>query len=276
MTTVIDSDSYAAAGIEILFFPGGEPHVKLPETLKGEVLLHLKLRTWNAVGIAACLIDAAWRTEGITWLKAFIPYFPGARQERSEGLYPLTLGIMQELLASKCDTAVFDLHAPNSNDIDYIDHNFMPSDLLLGASSVMGIIAPDAGAVNRAALFRDRFYPDAQIIECTKERDPLMGGLSHFTMPRLEFVGKYLIVDDICDGGGTFNLLVDAFDQSHIGRMSELSMFVSHGIFSKGLDAINPRIRHIATTDSWCQLPNSERLTVIPLLPQLSRQLGIV
>jgi hypothetical protein len=27
---IIDSDSYAASGIDTLFFPGGEPHVKLP------------------------------------------------------------------------------------------------------------------------------------------------------------------------------------------------------------------------------------------------------
>ena len=40
---VIDSDNYSAAGIETMFFPGGEPHVKLP-LYREPVILYGKLR----------------------------------------------------------------------------------------------------------------------------------------------------------------------------------------------------------------------------------------
>ena len=53
---IIDSDDYSAAGIETMFFPGGEPHVKVP-FFSEPLLLHLKLRTWNDVGFAALLLD---------------------------------------------------------------------------------------------------------------------------------------------------------------------------------------------------------------------------
>jgi ribose-phosphate pyrophosphokinase len=86
-------------------------------------------------------------------------------------------------------------------------------------------------------------------------------------MPPLSAQGRYIIVDDICDGGGTFNLLATAFATDPVGRFSMLEMFVSHGIFSKGIDAISPTIKKIVTTDSWCQLPSDDRLTVLPLSP---------
>jgi ribose-phosphate pyrophosphokinase len=86
-------------------------------------------------------------------------------------------------------------------------------------------------------------------------------------MPPLPKEGRYIIVDDICDGGGTFNLLAAAFKKDPLAEKSQLEMFVSHGIFSKGIEAIDYTIEHITTTDSWCQLPSSNRLTVIPLSP---------
>jgi hypothetical protein len=85
-------------------------------------------------------------------------------------------------------------------------------------------------------------------------------------------------VDDICDGGGTFNLLAEAWKRKlRIDQHSKLELFVSHGIFSKGLDAIDPVIEHITTTDSWCK-GNSyirDRLTVLPLLPSFLKFAGL-
>jgi hypothetical protein len=54
---IIDSDNYAASGVETMFFPGGEPHVKIPR-FKEMPILHLKLRTWNDVGFASLLTNA--------------------------------------------------------------------------------------------------------------------------------------------------------------------------------------------------------------------------
>jgi ribose-phosphate pyrophosphokinase len=86
-------------------------------------------------------------------------------------------------------------------------------------------------------------------------------------MPPLPARGRYIIVDDICDGGGTFNLLAHEFKADPQAGASKLELFVSHGIFSKGLSGIDPVIERVTTTDSWCRLASDARLTVLPLKP---------
>lgn len=267
MYTIIDSDNYGANGIETMFFPAGEPHAKIPESLKGDVLLFLKLRNWLEVGQAACVLDALARKGSVTPI-AFIPYFPAGRQDKdTNGLAPRTIDLMHALLSTDfIPTYTFDRHSEET-----LGHNLMPSDMHVPISEgIVGVIAPDRGAFDRAANFRNTFYPEATLIECTKSRDPISGRLSNYSMPPLEKTGGYIIVDDICDGGGTFNLLAEAFDRDSVGRASWLHMFVSHGIFSKGLHVISPRISKIITTNSWCRrelLKDSpwNRVTVLPL-----------
>lgn len=273
MYTVIDSDNYASNGIETMFFPGGEPHVKVPWDLSGDVLAFLKLRTWEDTGIAACLINALSQHDRIETLRIFIPYFPGARQDKtirnsSDDPYsPLTISITGQMLI-ETEITVFDVHSQKARDWLGMPTNLMPKDLPIETKSdVVGVIAPDEGAAERAESFRAAFYPSAELIQCSKRRDPTTGRLSGYHMPELAHRGRYIIVDDICDGGGTFDLLADAFFHDPVGRESHLEMFVSHGIFSKGLDAIDSRIESITTTDSWCQLPQSDRLIVTPLAP---------
>lgn len=273
---IIDSDDYGASDIETLFFPGGEPHVKIPAFGSDDcVLLHLKLRTWADVGFAAC-VQSALSEQGVHFT-SFIPYFPGARQDKSDGTAPATINLMANLLDYADFKFVFDPHS--SVLLREIDHeSLMPADLGLSMRpDVVGIIAPDEGAHFRARIFRDVYCPEAQLIQCSKVRDPHTGNLSNYSMPPLTDPGQYIIVDDICDGGGTFNLLVEAFYRDPMSQFSstKLELFVSHGIFSRGLDAIDARIEHITTTDSWCRPGICEndnqrkRLTIVPLLPAL-------
>ncbi len=273
---IIDSDNYAEHGIQTMFFPGGEPHIKVPE-FKGDVLFYGKLRHWNDIGHAALLADAMVQQEGVTNFTSFIPYFPGARQDRTDGKSALTLNVMLHLLTDGLtNLCVFDPHSPVLSESPWLDGYFMPTDLDMPVKNdVVGIIAPDAGAVERAASFMAKFYPGADLIECSKHRDSATGRLSGYKMSALRRPGRYIIVDDICDGGGTFNMLADAFFGDVFSMGSNLEMFVSHGIFSKSIHAIDPRIEHITTTDSWCTWKGifPERLTVIELLPQLLQKL---
>ncbi len=273
---IIDSDNYAAHDIETLFFPGGEPHCKIPE-IRGNLLLYLKLRTWNDVGIAACVIDAlSWGRKQNEITKIFIPYFPGARQDKKDpkGQYPYTVSMMARFLRAYGNSEklfVFDPHSmkvmserPGTLGVTAL----MPSDLSVPlAEDVVGIIAPDEGARGRAKEFLDCFYPEADLIQCYKQRDTYTGEVTHFTMVALKRKGRYIIVDDICDGGRTFNLLADAFfkDKLTMDNRCILELFVSHGIFSKGLHALDARIEHITTTDSWCPHASGGRLTVLSL-----------
>lgn len=98
------------------------------------------------------------------------------------------------------------------------------------------------------------------VLHAEKERDPKTGKLSGFLVPeRKEFKSNsVLIVDDICDGGGTFlGLAPELYDL-------DLYLYVTHGIFSKGLTDLSKSFKHIYTTDSFNHGLNHESLTIIP------------
>ncbi len=76
-----------------------------------------------------------------------------------------------------------------------------------------------------------------------------------------DFEGRDLyIVDDICDGGGTFVLLADELRKRNCGK---INLIVSHAILSKGMEAL-PNIDHVYTTDSFQDLSHP-KLTQIKL-----------
>lgn len=279
---VIDSDDYRASGIETFFFPGGEPHARIPENF-GDALLFLKPRTWNDVGIAACVLNALYY-QGHTkhrnvWL--FCPYLPGARQDRTDYRTPVTREVIARFLGQSATRLyTFDLHSSPRFLGAHIEKNFMPSDLAQShepAPANAYIIAPDHGAEKRANDLARAAQIRNPVIVCDKVREFATGKFLGFKLPPLPGVGSYLVVDDICDGGGTFNLLAEEFLKDQYGADSDLGLMVSHGIFSKGLNAIHPKYDEIFTTDSWQRkditgtVATPDRLTVVSLQPVIDK-----
>lgn len=75
--------------------------------------------------------------------------------------------------------------------------------------------------------------------------------------------GKDLyIVDDICDGGGTFTILSKELKKRNCGKVN---LIVSHGIFSKGEAPLKENIDAVYTTDSFKDI-NSEYIKQIKLV----------
>lgn len=98
------------------------------------------------------------------------------------------------------------------------------------------ICAPDKGAkdkVKDVSMLLERNY-----IQLNKERDVSTGWIKSISVENNESVeGKnVLIVDDICDGGMTF--IKSAQTLKDLGAKS-VSLYVTHGIFSKGLDVFS-------------------------------------
>lgn len=108
---------------------------------------------------------------------------------------------------------------------------------------------PDAGAVNKytgGGDIQQEIY-DYPCIYGEKVRDQLTGNILSYNLVG-ECAGKnVLIVDDICDGGMTFKLL--AKDLLAAGA-KEVNLFVTHGIFSKGLRTLtDSKIKRVFTKD---------------------------
>lgn len=97
----------------------------------------------------------------------------------------------------------------------------------------IAIVAPDAGAAKRTLDIMGRIGNTYPLVQGLKHRDVMTGQLSGFTVHGPIKGLHALIVDDLCDGGGTFAGL--ATELLSAGALS-VSLYVTHGIFSKGYD----------------------------------------
>lgn len=88
-----------------------------------------------------------------------------------------------------------------------------------------GIIYPDESSYRRMGKTMKAVFPNASSILCAKKRDA-DGKIIMHTAPKLDS-GKYLMVDDICDGGATFaGVAEQLFD------VDKLDLYVTHGLFT--------------------------------------------
>ena len=73
-----------------------------------------------------------------------------------------------------------------------------------------------------------------------------------------------VIADDIADGGYTFIKLAEKLKEKGAGK---IFLYVSHGIFSKGLDVLlDAGIDCVYTTDSFCDRTSTDKLKIISTL----------
>lgn len=252
-------------------FHGGEPHFRLLEPLPAgtDVTLSTRLNNFQDVGLLLVATDAL-RRAGAGKLSLFIPYFPGARQDRvmTPG-EPLTVKVYADLLnAQGYDrVTVFDPHSdvtPALLDRCEVlsNHDFVKTCLTdLGPVT---LVAPDGGALKKIYKLSEALG-GLEVLECSKKRDVKTGALSGFHVPEADLGGRsFVIVDDICDGGGTFVGLAQELNAHGAG---DLYLAVSHGIFSRGFEELGRWFKGVFTTNSIRDGRADDRdfLTIQPL-----------
>lgn len=252
-------------------FPAGETHLRTDPTIgvrPTEIAiaqfspesLHTDLFTLQMWG--SVLDDGPnYNTKRIL----ILPYLPGARADR--GL-PFGAEIYAKAVAAiEPDVLLsFDPHSETWLN-EFYTHSPYTTGVALGPAALSqifegsdydGIIAPDKGAVERAAGMANKL--DLTLYVAGKERDFSTGKLTKFVVPEdLPMEGKFLIVDDICDGGGTFAGLATAIaaerKPKEVGTYSgtfSMDLFVSHGIFSgSALDTLPGIFKTVYTTNSF-------------------------
>lgn len=187
--------------------------------------------------------DAVHRQRGRT--EVFIPYFPGAREDRGA---PLGAKVYADLvnLGKHEQVTIVDPHSDVAPALINNCKVVTLGDLIPLWSSVFsefrGVIAPDGGGTRRA--FEVAQVLGVPLYQGGKHRDPATGKLSGFWCDSLPDE-NLLIVDDICDGGGTFMGLADVCDTD------KLSLWVTHGIFTGDNLLLAERFNLILTTDSF-------------------------
>lgn len=248
-------------------FPSGcEPHIKLSTNIYTRIRITCRInRTDDLIRLLLC-VDALKRM-GAKEVHLFMPYVPFARQDRVmiDG-EPLSIKVISDLINS-CGFSsvhVYDVHsdvAPAliNNCIVETNHCFV-KEVLKDKSNYL-ILSPDAGAFKKIFKVAQYIGYKHDVVVCGKSRDLNTGNITHIECSIDDFQGMDLyIIDDICDGGGTFVLLANELRKRNCGS---INLIVSHGIFSKGMRLEN--IDHIYTTDSFKDIPNTENLTQIKL-----------
>lgn len=238
---------------EVFEYPMGDTTVR--NVARGihaarSVRVHVPNPDWSVI---AAWSDAVEELDPSARRILVMPYLPSARGDKDIPA-PAKSNARLCAITGVTDVVALDPHSPVWMDAltytcDEIDTHTLALDGIVTAavngSEYLGVIGPDKGSVERATLIANKLGLPVHI--CSKHRDPATGRLSGYVVPQEVFdaPGAYLVVDDICDGGGTFNLLAQAVTLNH-----KLDLWVSHGGFTKGLDALLKEYRHIYTTDS--------------------------
>jgi ribose-phosphate pyrophosphokinase len=226
---------------------------------------------------AMFLIDAVENAGGLI-KRLVLPYVPGARQDRTNptGDVLNTANSVGRMIRERLvfgDVVILD---PHSNEVVKV----IGSPIIYPQSEVAkmlpnvyaGVIAADKGGKARAEAMASAM--GIPVYYGGKTRDVSTGHLTGFTLEDLDNKlhygnGHYLVVDDICDGGGTFNGLAAKIHEQ--GATADL--YVSHGIFSKGTDALLENYGTIYTTDSLTQLRDND-VTVLPVVKKMEKYNG--
>lgn len=277
---IVDTDAYQASGIKTQALPGGELHPVVPEPDSDHVHVFAKIRNWQDLGDYLFVADA-YRRWGCR-VHTFMPYLPGARQDRVQSTYALSADQYAATISTSCDTlTAVDVHSEAAEAL-YRDHvelrvlGFQHIKWLFANEKPFDIVlAPDEGAVDRAQKIAD-ILGVKNVLFCKKKRNPTNGAITGMAVPDISDQthnnARILIPDDICDGGRTFTEIVKAIGQK--AYTPSYHLYVSHGIFSKGLEPlIGPKsgnfrdFSKVFTTDSWTRELPSSRLQVVGLLP---------
>jgi ribose-phosphate pyrophosphokinase len=241
---------------ESFTFSGGEPHIKIQSNLSEitKVTVTTRIQSFNDMGLLLIAVDALRRMD-VKIIHLFLPYMPAARQDRvmipGESLSVKVYADVINGLELESVT-VFDPHSEVTpallNNCKVISNHKFIEQVITDITSEVILISPDGGALKKIYKVSE-FLGGLPVVECSKKRNVKNGKLEGFKVYEADLQGKdCLIVDDICDGGGTFIGLAKELKNKNAGN---LYLAISHGIFNKGVVVLNEFFTKIYTTDSF-------------------------
>lgn len=223
---------------EIKNFADNEIFVRINENVRGEdtFVVQSTSRPANDNLMELLITIDALRRASADRITAVIPYFGYARQDRkTDGRTPISAKLVANLISAAGADRVLtmDLHAgqiqgffdvPTDN---LVAQPVMVDDIKRGndVRNLM-VVSPDVGGVVRARSFANRIGADLAIVDKRRPR----AGVSEV----MNIIGdvdgrKCILVDDICDSGGTLCNAAAALKEK--GAIS-VSAYTTHGVLS--------------------------------------------
>ncbi len=269
-------------------FADMEVFVEIQENVRGEDVFVVQSTSYPANDnlMELLIMLDALRRGSARRVTAVVPYFGYARQDRkSSPRSPISAKLVANLITEAGANRVLtmDLHAPQIQGFfDIPVDNLFAAPLFAEdaqhrfASRDMMVVSPDVGGVARARELARRLNTDLAIIDKRRER----AGLSEVMNVIGDVSGRHcILVDDICDSGGT---LVNAATALIADGASSVSVYITHGVLSGGAVAriAGSPIELMAITDSILateavqQAANVRQMTIAPLLAEAMRRIS--
>ncbi len=236
-------------GIKVTIFPDSQPHININSIAEDD-----EVKVVCSINSPAKLLQLLETVNALDNLFAkkkvlVIPYLMAARYDRLmvHG-DSIDLKVVADLVNSCRFEKVFlyDVHSDvatlliknaiaitNQNLVEKYD---MPDAVL---------ICPDAGAAKKIGKYFGWNSNIKSIVYCSKNRDLATGNLTLEVLEPRECSNKNcVIIDDLCDGGGTFLAIAEKIKPAH------LTLIVTHGIFSKGFEQLEKYFQQIIVSNS--------------------------
>lgn len=237
---------------KIIQFPDGEPHIVLEEVnRKKRVDIICRVANPNDLFILLQVEDILKRQEVVFSIKIY--YFMSMRMDRVISFNEsYSLKLVSDMIRrfEPFDVTVFE---PHSEKCQYLlrslggslQNKFLDDILNCRGISDFTLVFPDAGA-------NERYFSSKPFITCSKHRDPSTGKLLSFEIvddsqddPELPL----MVVDDLCDGGGTFAGIAQLLRSKYPNR--KLSIFVTHMVNPKGIVILSENYDEVYFTNSY-------------------------
>jgi ribose-phosphate pyrophosphokinase len=257
-------------------FPDGQQTVDIEWVGNTDsVVINSRMNSFLDVELIVCA-NQALKNAGVKNVGLHVPYFLGARSDRKfhyGGSNYLKQVICPIINSQNFFTViVLDPHSDVLeaclNNYEKIDNHLLVKQALTlidnknDARERVCLVSPDAGAYKKIFDVAQEFRID-NIATATKVRDLKTGKILHTEIPNLPVTlaedFKYVIVDDICDGGKTFVELAKAIREQR--PTAELYLVVTHGIFSSGFEALGEYFEGIYTTNSIKEQEDTDLVT---------------
>lgn len=248
-------------------FPDGEVMFEFTNNLDRKESIHIICRIKSAEDLFILLqIGDILNRQGIEF-ELSILYLMSMRMDRvMDFTKPYNLQIVSNLINSIHPKKVQIVEPHSAKTISLITNSvdISTSELSAVTSNNTVICFPDKGAFDR---YIDILFPHLEKCFCEKERDS-SGALISFKLNKglIDLTNKeVLVVDDLCDGGGTFIGVGNLFIKENI---SKLSIFITHAIQKQGLEKLSKLYDEIFITNSYYnweeeELPNNIKVIKI-------------
>lgn len=257
-------------------YPGGDVAVRHLEPASGR--RPIAWNTGGALNFAALAQWVAFHQDADPVL--VMPYLPSARGDHdatydAQGVARLTAatGIRDVIAADPHSGAWAAAASAHGATVHSISATELIAVSPLAEISWDGVIAPDKGAVDRAGAVANAL--GVTLLTAGKMRDPKTGALSGFTAPGGLKAGRFLLVDDICDGGGTFAGLAQAIGATE--PAAELHLWVTHGLFTgRWRENLLPHFASITAANTSADVDPDALPTEVRQVPLIGHVLSVL